>query len=248
MTYNKVKITYDAYIDIVPALTAADKAKIMELLKAAREKAIDGGSAVRTNSGDTLWPVNSYDLHDMRGPAQFDVPRRFVASFVYELPSKGSRFVKPIIGGWQLGGIITAADGAPTTTPGPNGDSANLNVLANFGDATGISIIPPGGQTAQHFWNIAAFDVTNPALSYRVGNLARSVLRKPGSHQADLSLTKNFHIYERHSLQFRFDAFNALNHPNWNSPSTTATSPTTFGVVTTARTMRQLQLALKYSF
>jgi hypothetical protein len=45
MTYNKVKITYDAYNNIVPGLTDSDKAKIMELLKAARENAIDGGSA-----------------------------------------------------------------------------------------------------------------------------------------------------------------------------------------------------------
>lgn len=45
MTYNKVKVTYDAYNNIVPGLTAADKAKILELLKAAREKAMDGGSA-----------------------------------------------------------------------------------------------------------------------------------------------------------------------------------------------------------
>ena len=45
MTYNKVKVTYDAYCAIVPGLTDADKAKIQELLKAAREEAIDGGSA-----------------------------------------------------------------------------------------------------------------------------------------------------------------------------------------------------------
>jgi len=45
MTYNKVKVTYDAYCDIVPNLTEADKAKILELLKVAREEAIDGGSA-----------------------------------------------------------------------------------------------------------------------------------------------------------------------------------------------------------
>lgn len=45
MTYRKVKVTYDAYCQIVPGLTDADKAKIMELLKAAREEAIDGGSA-----------------------------------------------------------------------------------------------------------------------------------------------------------------------------------------------------------
>jgi len=45
MTYNKVKVTYDAYLAIVPGLTDADKAKIMEWLKAAREEAVDGGSA-----------------------------------------------------------------------------------------------------------------------------------------------------------------------------------------------------------
>jgi len=50
MTYNKVKVTYDAYIAIVPGLTEADKAKIMELLKAAREKAMDGGSATEKSA------------------------------------------------------------------------------------------------------------------------------------------------------------------------------------------------------
>jgi hypothetical protein len=45
MTYHKVKVTYDAYCVIVPGLTDAEKAKILELLKAAREEAMDGGSA-----------------------------------------------------------------------------------------------------------------------------------------------------------------------------------------------------------
>jgi hypothetical protein len=45
MTYNKVKVTCDAYDAIVPNLTDQDKAKILELLRAAREEAIDGGSA-----------------------------------------------------------------------------------------------------------------------------------------------------------------------------------------------------------
>jgi Protein of unknown function (DUF3826) len=45
MTYDKVKFTYDAYCAIVPGLTDADKAKILELLKAAREEAMDGGNA-----------------------------------------------------------------------------------------------------------------------------------------------------------------------------------------------------------
>lgn len=45
MTYHKVKVTYDAYCAIVPGLTDAEKAKILELLKVAREEAMDGGNA-----------------------------------------------------------------------------------------------------------------------------------------------------------------------------------------------------------
>jgi pectate lyase len=45
MTYNKVKVTYDAYCEIVPNLTEPEKARIMALLDEAREDAMDGGSA-----------------------------------------------------------------------------------------------------------------------------------------------------------------------------------------------------------
>ena len=45
MTYNKVKVTYDAYCEIIPKLTEAEKAKILAALKVAREEAMDGGSA-----------------------------------------------------------------------------------------------------------------------------------------------------------------------------------------------------------
>ena len=50
MTYNKVKFTYDGYCSIVPDLTDADKAKIMDFLKDAREEAMDGGSAREKSS------------------------------------------------------------------------------------------------------------------------------------------------------------------------------------------------------
>lgn len=45
MTYNKVKVTYDAYCEIIPKLSDAEKARILALLKLAREEAMDGGSA-----------------------------------------------------------------------------------------------------------------------------------------------------------------------------------------------------------
>jgi DNA-binding TFAR19-related protein (PDSD5 family) len=45
MTYNKVRVTYDAYCEIVPGLTGPEKARILEFLKEAREEAMDAGSA-----------------------------------------------------------------------------------------------------------------------------------------------------------------------------------------------------------
>jgi hypothetical protein len=83
-------------------------------------KSIDYGSAVR---GGFLWPYNSYNLQQLRGPSDFDVPLRFVANFVYDLPIGPGQAVithgvaGAIIGGWQAGGIITAFSGLPTNGP-----------------------------------------------------------------------------------------------------------------------------------
>ena len=216
-------------------------------------KAIDTGSAIRNNSGDVLMPINSYDFTKERGLSQFHVGRRLVASFLYELPFgpgkplANQRVIGKIVGGWQLGGIFTLADGAPLTVA-QLGDTAALNTLGNRPDATGISAFPTNGQTAQMFWNIAAINATSPDLNWRTGNMGRNTLLKPGTRQADLSLARNIKIYEGHTLNIRFEAFNSANHPNWNAPSSDARSPSTFGVITTARTMRQLQFALKYVF
>jgi hypothetical protein len=216
-------------------------------------KAIDTGSALRTNSGDRLWPTNSYDLKAERGLSQFHVGRRFVGSTVYELPfGPGRTFLDhggvlgAIVGGWQLGAIVTFADGAPTNI-GNIGDSFAVGGLGNVPHATGTSPVPTN-RSADNFWNVLAFDTTNPNLSYLAGNAGRNVLFKPGTRQADASLTRNIRIREGHSLQFRWESFNATNHPNWNPPSTDARNPTTFGKVTSARTMRETQFALKYLF
>ena len=89
---------------------------------------------------------------------------------------------------------------------------------------------------------------TIPNLSYLAGNAGRNVLFKPGTRQLDASLTRNIRIREGHALQFRWESFNATNHPNWNTPATDARNAATFGKVTSARTMREMQFALKYLF
>ncbi len=215
-------------------------------------KAIDNGSALRTNSGDTLWPVNNYDLRAERGLSQFHIGRRLATSAVWELPFGPGKpmaqdgVISKIVGGWQLGGILTLADGAPMNFA-QLGDTAALNTLGNQPDATGISPIP-SNQSAQQFWNIASVNYTSPELSYRTGNMGRNTLFRPGLSQVDFSLARNIGIIEGHSLNFRFETFNSTNHPNWNAPSADGRNASTFGVITSARTMRQLQFALKYVF
>ena len=58
---------------------------------------------------------------------------------------------------------------------------------------------------------------------------------------------KDFLITEVQRIQFRFEAFNWLNHPNWNGANTTPTSAS-FGRVQSKGSERGLQFALRYSF
>jgi hypothetical protein len=215
-------------------------------------KALDYGSATRTNSGDTLWPWNTYDRQSLYGPSQFNMPRRFVASYVYDLPmGYGKRFLSEgvlshVVGGWQLGGILTFGDG--TNIQGTTlGDTASLGTLSNKPFVTGVSPIPEN-RDANHFWNAAAFDFSNPNLSWQVGNMGRNVLSTPGTRSFDASLARTIKIRESHAVNVRFEAFNAVNHPNWTTPPNDPRTTSTFGIVTSARTMRQLQFALKYTF
>ncbi len=233
-------------------LTQRPAARLAYTIAFTWAKAIDEGSATRTNGGDTLWPNNSYTLNTMRGPSQFDQRRRFVASYVYDLPvGRGTGLLGhgaagAILGDWQLGGILTLADGTPEQGS-TLGDTTNIGNLADFPEVTGISPTP-ANRSANNYFNSAAFNFTSPTLTYLPGNEGRDVLITPGLANFDASLMKLIHIRESHALEFRFEAFNSLNHPNWNVPPNDPRTPTTFGIVTSARTMRQLQLALKYSF
>jgi hypothetical protein len=150
-----------------------------------------------------------------------------------------------IVSGWQVSSIITLADGTPINV-GSIGDVTNTE-NSSLPDATGISPLP-AARTSQQFWNIAAFNATNPQLNYRYGSTARNVLFTPGTVNRDFSMIKNTVIKERQSLQLRFEGYNFANHPNWLPPSTNVLAPSIFGVINAAKTMRQLQVALKYSF
>ncbi len=208
-------------------------------------KSIDNGSAIRTNGGDRLFPPDSYDLKAERGLSQFHTGQRLVGSILYELPFRSDNgALNAILGGWQLGTILTFSEGTPINV-GNIGDRNNTGD-GNYPDATGTSPILDN-PTQERFWDIGAFDQTNPALSWRPGSVGRNVLISPGTINWDFSAAKNFRITERFGLEFRFESFNFANHPNWNSPSTNIRS-SVFGIVQSAGRMRTNQLGLKLIF
>jgi hypothetical protein len=191
--------------------------------------------------------LNNHDVARDHGLSSFDVAHRFVASFVWNLPfGKGERIggdatglKQAVIGGWQLNGIYLLQGGFPITI-----FAADVGgVLDTFGTnrADIVGDIHSGGGEITSWFNTAAF--AQPALG-AFGNSGRSILRGPGINNLDLAVFKNFFLPKDAILQFRVEAFNAFNHPQWSGVSQNITSAN-FGVVTSARPGRIVQLGAK---
>jgi hypothetical protein len=171
-----------------------------------------------------------------RAVAFNDTPQMLNLSGTYELPFGSGRnflnrkgFLNLLVGGWQLGGNFNATSGVPLGISGP------CNAITCRPDLVGDPRAVPGGQNANHWINAAAFlppfggDQTfwaNPNTSddrwWQFGTAGPRLpgLRTPGFWNLDTSLGKQFHITETKYFDFRWEAFNALNHQNLGTPNT----------------------------
>jgi len=133
-------------------------------------------------------------------------------------------------------------------TLGVSGDIANTGNSNNAGFYERLNLIGDphlSNPTPDLWFNTAAFSV--PA-AFTFGNMGRNNLRSDWTKNVDLSLFRIFPIRERFRLEFRAEAFNALNTPVWGTPVVNY-SNSNFGHVTSiANTPRQLQLAMKLYF
>jgi hypothetical protein len=204
---------------------------------------------------------DSNNIGGERASSDFDARHRFVINSVYELPFKGNR----VVAGWELATIITAQSGNP------------FNVVLGTATLTGVpnSVRPTitgplviTGNPAGWFANAAAVfpaSANSPATGF--GNLGRNAFTGPGFTDVDLSGVRNTKLTERMDLQFRVDAFDLFNHPNFGQPGpfsgltssvltfSKGVPASSFGAVTNTRfptadagSSRQLQLALKLRF
>jgi hypothetical protein len=203
-------------------------------------------------SGFNGWQgfLNNHDPERDHGLSDFDVDHRLVGSFVYNLPfGSGERFAgdatgvkNAVVGGWQVNGIYTWQRGFPITIQavdlGGLNDTFNSNRADLVGDPSGFD------GSVEKWFNTAAF--AQPGFG-QFGNTGRNILRGPGVNNLDFSLFKNFDLHAGMQLQFRFESFNFLNHPQFNRPDTQIAN-STFGVLNSARPGRINQLGLKFTF
>jgi hypothetical protein len=175
-----------------------------------------------------------------------------VTSLLYELPfGKGRRFLNQsgvpdaVLGGWEIGSIVTLQSGFPQTVVAGR-DQSNTGIGYDRVNATGRpTVLPRDVRNVDRWFNTDAF-VLQPFGTF--GNAGRNTIVTPGVIAWDFSAHKDFRFAEKHTVQFRFEAFNFPNHPNWGNPEPTRTSPT-FGQIRSTRTnMREIQFALKYMF
>jgi hypothetical protein len=97
------------------------------------------------------------------------------------------------------------------------------------------------------WFNIACFAPV-PEGAVRPGNTGRYTVRGPGFFNLDASLLRNFRVTERSTLQFRFETFNTLNWVNPSGFASTDNTSTVFGQISSFRTPRRVQIALKLNF
>src|SRR5579884_2261739 len=194
------------------------------------------------------------------GPAAFDIRHAFTASGTYELPfgkgkpylNSGNRLAAFLLGNWSINWILTLDTGQPQTVPCATNTGAGTGCYAF--DVPGQN--PYAGQSVAHFYNAAAFATPPVVTSVGQTNLAplgggQGQVYGPAYHRLDFSLFKSFPISEAKRFEFRAEAFNLTNTPNFALPvSLNYLNTINFGQITSTRDNpndpRELQFALKF--
>ena len=192
-------------------------------------------SSFQNNAGD---PYLSY------GTTSGDYPDHFVITGSYDLPfGRGQKFLgsarKPldlVIGGWVLNSVYTWESGGALSWG---------NVIYYGGP---LNLEPRNLTQSFDTTRFERGSANQLSQNYRTFPQMFNNLRSDAANNVDLSMLKNFHITERMSLQYRFEAFNAFNRTQFAAPNVSPTS-TAFGTITgQANVSRSIQMGLKLKF
>jgi hypothetical protein len=211
------------------------------LLSYTWSKNLDYASAAASGGGAVGGPQATPLLGAARGPSGFDVPHRFVGSYVYELPGRDLKgILGAVLGGWQTNGILTLSSGRPFTV---NMQNSVTNGAGGWPDRIGSGKLD--NPTPDLWFDRAAFRAPE---SPRYGTSGRGILNGSKTQQFDAGFVKNFRFAERCKLQFRAEAFNLTNTPQFGFPNQNFDSPTGGKITSTVADNRDMQFALRLDF
>ena len=195
-----------------------------------------------------------------RSLSEWDIPQTFQISYVYQLPfGKGKRWggtwnsiLNGFLGGWQTSGMWRFDSGQPISL-GATGGTAPWGYSAGNPNQNGTLKVNPKSKwfTDGYFANAA--DVLSIPPDYTIGNASRMEpnVRLPGTRNATLSVFKEFSLNklrEGSKLEFRAEAFNGLNHPQFGNVANTFGTDNFGDVQSQVNTPREMQMALKLYF
>jgi hypothetical protein len=163
-----------------------------------------------------FWAGPGSGLARDRGSSDFDLRHSLTASLDYALPG--------VAKGWSLAGTLRARSGFPITVLDSEQYAGIAFVNAfrpNLAPGVPVWVADPGAPGGRVL-NPVAFEATK---SGQQGDLGRNALTGFGMWQLDLSLHREFRLADRRALELRFEAFNALNHPNFADPVRYLNSP-----------------------
>jgi hypothetical protein len=229
-------------------------------------KSIDDASLTSTNN---IWLGSFASLQDPnnlsaeRSLSSFDIPQVLQFSYTYELPIGRGKWIggdlnpvlNGIVGGWRTNGIWRFSSGRPIIPA-----LYEYKNIPTYGPTRPNLIGTPHRKRGkdsnwiqQYFTSSDGGAFFAQPADYALGNAPRTLgtVRQPGINNADLSVFKEFQmgrIREGMRTEFRFEAFNALNHPQFGGPDTTFGDPNFGQIFSQVNSPRQLQLALKLYF
>ncbi|HEY3128306.1 MAG TPA: TonB-dependent receptor [Acidobacteriota bacterium] len=234
-------------------------------------KSIDTASGLETGGTyGSPFILNPLRPHDNRGLSDFDIKHIVNSSALWEIPVGRSRsylnginpILNGVIGGWQLTGIFRWNTGLPISTPfDAEVWATNWNVQSNGTRIRPLETAPTKGGVAPNIFSDPQF-AYNSFRNAKPGETGeRNTMRQQGFVALDFGLDKSFKIYENHTLQFRWEVFNATNTQRLGQllggrsgyglqvDSVIGTAPPEFGRYQGIQgTPRAMQFALRYDF
>lgn len=188
-----------------------------------------GDPIVTTFTPTSVSTIDSSNLRNERGRADFDQKHVILFTWIYELPfGKGQRWmsnapkaINAILGGWALQGFNANMSGQPfSITSGAKtafySTATNSRAVIVGNSLPADSLAPKAGVIGPaYFQDASAFALAAPGS---VG-MGRNMFNGPWYWDMDSSISKTFAATERVKITFRMEAFNALNHANFRKLS-----------------------------